>query len=82
MGFFFPMGLRLVKSSDPAEAPWYWAVNGTFGVLCSALAVFVAIYSGISTNFYLAAFCYAALLACIHLMTKTGDVRPARRAGK
>jgi len=62
MGLFFPTGMRLVKAISPAETPWYWALNGIFGVLCSALAVFISIYIGISVNFYLAALCYAAAL--------------------
>jgi len=61
MGFFFPTGMRLVKSVRTTETPWYWALNGIFGVLCSALAVFFSIYHGISTNFYVASICYATL---------------------
>jgi len=66
MGLFFPTGMRLVKGDT--ETPWYWALNGIFGVLCSALAVFFSIYFGISTNFYIAAFCYAMLLICLYYM--------------
>jgi len=66
MGLFFPTGMRLVKGDS--ETPWYWALNGIFGVLCSALAVFFSIYFGISTNFYIAACCYAMLLICLYYM--------------
>jgi SAM-dependent methyltransferase len=66
MGLFFPTGMRLVKGDS--ETPWYWALNGIFGVLCSALAVFFSIYFGISTNFYIAACCYAMLLICFYYM--------------
>jgi hypothetical protein len=62
MGLFFPTGMKLAKEISASQTPWYWAVNGIFGVLCSALAVFISIYLGISTNFYLAALCYAAVL--------------------
>jgi spermidine synthase len=62
LGFFFPTGMRLVTSIIAAETPWYWALNGIFSVLCSALAVFISIYFGISTNFYIAAGCYLLLL--------------------
>jgi hypothetical protein len=62
MGMFFPAGIRLAKRVAAVETPWYWALNGIFGVLCSALAVFISIYIGVSVNFYLAAGCYAAVL--------------------
>jgi hypothetical protein len=61
LGFFFPTGMRIVQSIQGAQTPWFWALNGIFGVLCSALAVFVSIYFGISNNFYIAAICYASL---------------------
>ena len=62
MGLFFPTGMRLTKSIALEETPWYWALNGIFSVLCSALAVFISIYIGISVNFYIAAACYGAVL--------------------
>lgn len=65
LGFFFPTGMRYVKTHSPGETPWFWALNGIFGVLFSALAVFFSIYFGITTNFYLAAICYAGLLLVI-----------------
>lgn len=65
LGLFFPTGMRLASQVSAGETPWYWALNGVFGVLCSALAVFISIYTGISTNFYIAAACYAAVAACV-----------------
>jgi hypothetical protein len=62
MGLFFPTGMRLAKDIALDETPWYWALNGIFGVLCSALAVFISIYIGVSMNFYIAAICYGAVL--------------------
>ena len=59
LGFFFPTGMKLARQSLGGETPWYWALNGVFGVLCSALAVFISIYLSISMNFYLSAACYA-----------------------
>ncbi|HNX69380.1 MAG TPA: hypothetical protein PLL75_05355 [Candidatus Omnitrophota bacterium] len=69
LGFFFPLGMRLARERSADNTPWYWALNGIFGVLCSALAVFFAIYTGISTNFYLAAFCYLLTGLCLFKMT-------------
>jgi len=62
MGLFFPTGMKLTKSLSSAETPWYWALNGVFGVLCSAVAVFISIYVGISKNIYIAAMCYSAVI--------------------
>ena len=71
LGFFFPTGMRLTRAAGDSETPWYWALNGIFGVLSSALAVFVAIFSGISTNFYIAVLCYSGVLVCIVKMNST-----------
>jgi hypothetical protein len=75
MGFFFPMGMRLVKAVDEGDTPWYWALNGIFGVLFSALAVFISIYSAISNNFYLASLFYAALILPIILLAQQRGFR-------
>jgi hypothetical protein len=74
LGFFFPAGIKYVKSSSPGETPWFWALNGIFGVLFSAMAVFFSIYFGISTNFYLAAICYAGLLTVIKGLSSQKEV--------
>jgi hypothetical protein len=58
----------MLKLSAAGETPWYWALNGIFGVLCSAIAVFISIYGGISINFYIGAVCYAALMPCLAVM--------------
>jgi spermidine synthase len=68
LGFFFPTGMKMLKLSAAGETPWYWALNGIFGVLCSAIAVFISIYGGISINFYIGAVCYAALMPCLAVM--------------
>jgi spermidine synthase len=68
LGFFFPTGMKMLKLSAEGETPWYWALNGIFGVLCSAIAVFISIYGGISINFSIGAACYAALVPCLMSM--------------
>lgn len=65
LGFFFPVGMRLAASVAQGQTPWYWALNGIFGVLCSAMAVFFSIFFGISTNFYLSAILYLATPLCL-----------------
>jgi hypothetical protein len=74
LGVCFPVGMRLVKSRLPTETPWFWALNGVFSVLSSALAVFVSIFLGISTNFDIAALSYVLILGCLAgLREKSGD---------
>jgi len=68
LGFFFPIGMRLARNADAGDTPWYWALNGVFGVLFSALAIFVSIYFGISRNFYIAAFLYGMVFLCVSRM--------------
>jgi hypothetical protein len=70
LGVCFPIGMRLVRTIHPGETPWYWALNGIFGVLSSAVAVFVSIFLGISTNFYLSAACYGLAFVCVIAITK------------
>lgn len=70
LGLFFPTGMRLVKKNLGGESPWYWALNGIFGVLCSAVAILLSIFVGIYFNLYLAAGCYAATIACLYQLEK------------
>jgi hypothetical protein len=76
LGLFFPAGMRLVRSIHPQETPWYWALNGIFGVLSSAFAVFISIFLGISFNFYLAMICYALVLVCVLSLLRTKKFAP------
>ncbi len=78
LGFFFPLGLRMVQAAHAAETPWMWSLNGIFGVLSSALAVLISIYMGIAMNFYLGAACYLALLVSVGPML--GAARTASHA--
>ncbi|UCG53241.1 MAG: hypothetical protein JSW58_06720 [Candidatus Latescibacterota bacterium] len=73
MGLFFPTGMRLAKSVCAGETPWYWALNGILGVLCSALAVLFSIFIGISLNFYVAAVCYATVLLALAALYRAGQ---------
>jgi hypothetical protein len=64
MGFFFPTGMTISKQRSEAATAWLWATNGIFGVLFSAVCVFVSIYAGIAYNFYMAMLFYALTAAC------------------
>jgi hypothetical protein len=76
LGFFFPVGMKVFRPLAEKDTPWFWALNGIFGVLCSAIAVFISIYFGISKNFYIAAICYALVL--IPLLRTEREFRPGR----
>lgn len=72
LGVFFPLGMRYARALQDEGVAWYWALNGIAGVLCAALAVFVAVYAGIEWNFTIAALCYAALGGVvIHIRRQT-----------
>lgn len=77
LGLFFPTGMRLARSAGSEETPWFWGLNGIFGVLCSALAVFFSIYFGIFVNFYIAACCYAGVTLCLYKMYSASRSRVA-----
>jgi hypothetical protein len=70
MGVFFPFGMRLVQLRGGDDTPWYWALNGVFGVLCSAVAVLISMSFGISANLWIAAACYATLSPCMTAMSR------------
>jgi hypothetical protein len=79
LGLFFPAGMRLARAAGARDTPWFWALNGVFGVLTSAVAVFIAIFLGNAANFYLAAACYLALLGVLPRLaapTPTAGTRP------
>ena len=65
LGLCFPTGMLLIARAKAAQTPWYWALNGIFGVLCSALTVLISIYFGISMSLAIAAICYLLLLVCL-----------------
>lgn len=61
------------KTRNTMAGSWYWALNGIFGVLFSALAVFFSIYFGIATNFYIGVACYTILLTCLPKMYRAAQ---------
>jgi hypothetical protein len=60
MGLPFAGGLRVVAAYEPALVPWAWAINGSFSVISSVLAVLVALSWGFSAVLWLGAAAYAA----------------------
>jgi hypothetical protein len=62
MGLPFAGGLSVVESRDSSLVPWAWAINGSFSVISSVLAVMIALSWGFSVVFWLGAVAYAAAL--------------------
>lgn len=62
MGLPFAGGLQVVESNEPGLVPWAWAINGSFSVISSVLAVMVALSWGFSTVLWLGAAAYMGAL--------------------
>ena len=60
LGFFFPLGLRLVTRRDERYIPWAWGINAGFTVIGSILAIMVAMTVGFNTVMLLVAVVYGA----------------------
>ena len=69
MGFGFPTGMCLVNAIDTGPTPWFWAVNGSAGVLAAGLAVATSIALSINVSLWTGAACYL-LLGPISLLLK------------
>jgi hypothetical protein len=62
MGLPFAGGLRVVESYESGLVPWAWAINGTFSVISSVLAVMIALSWGFSAVLWLGAAAYGVAL--------------------
>jgi hypothetical protein len=84
MGLGFPTGMRLVNAIDSRPTPWFWAVNGSAGVLAASVAVGTSIAFSINMSLLIGSICYVLLgpisvaLSRIGLATTEGDRSPIR----
>jgi hypothetical protein len=62
MGLPFAGGLRVVERHDAALVPGAWAINGSFSVISSVLAVMIALTWGFATVLWLGAAVYGLAL--------------------
>ena len=53
--------MALVNAIDARPTPWFWAVNGSAGVLAAGAAVGVSIAFSINVSLWVGAACYMAL---------------------
>jgi hypothetical protein len=80
MGFGFPTGIRLVNAIESRPTPWFWAINGSAGVLAASIAVATSIAFSVDANLWIGAGCYLSLAPVgilLHRMTPTA----VRRVG-
>ena len=61
MGFGFPTGMRLANLVDTRPTPWFWAINGSAGVLAASIAVGTSIAFSINASLWIGAGCYLLL---------------------
>jgi hypothetical protein len=61
MGFGFPTGMQLVNAIDRRPTPWFWAINGSAGVLAASIAVATSIALSINASLWFGAACYLLL---------------------
>jgi hypothetical protein len=84
MGFGFPTGIEIANAIDTRPTPWFWAVNGSAGVLAAGLAVTVSIAVSISAALWVGAACYLALcpvaISLLRLRGRYGATRAATPA--
>ena len=75
MGFFmglpFPLGLS-AADENPSLVPWLWGINGAASVLCSVLAIVVALGAGISAAFWCGVVSYSVAFAMYLLASRGG----------
>src|SRR3972149_1183917 len=50
MGMAFPLGIRMAASRDGAPTAWYWGINGALSVISSVLAIFIAVFWGVTAT--------------------------------
>jgi hypothetical protein len=62
LGLFFPLGM--LRFGD-ANKPWFWAINGTFGVVASVMSLALSMEFGFLAVGQLAAVIYAIAWLCL-----------------
>ena len=68
MGIPFPTGLHHLERTAAPAVRWAWSINAASSVLGSALAIFLAIYIGLTLTLLAGGVCY---LAAVILQPKT-----------
>ena len=78
MGIAFPLGLRRLEWSAPAQIPWAWAINGCVSVATPAAAMLLAMSAGFTALFIAAGSAYGiAWLSVALATTSASPIRPS-----
>jgi len=70
LGLPFPLGMHAAKRRAAELTPWLWGINGAASVLCSVLAMIVALSFGITTCFWVGVACYAVAVSAYTMLGK------------
>ncbi|MDP8207591.1 MAG: hypothetical protein P9L92_13070 [Candidatus Electryonea clarkiae] len=70
MGTAFPFGMKIAAGNAQELTPWFWGINGAMSVLASVLAIMIALYSSISTTFYVGIICYCIAFVSFYIYKK------------
>lgn len=62
LGVFFPLGM--IRFADGSR-PWFWAINGVFGVVASVMSLALSMTIGFANVGLLGAVCYAGAWLCV-----------------
>jgi hypothetical protein len=73
LGLFFPLGM--LRFGD-ANKPWFWAINGTFGVVASVMSLALSMEFGFLAVGKLAAVIYAIAWLCLRSSTSVEGLAP------
>ncbi|MCC7038179.1 MAG: hypothetical protein IT560_12880 [Alphaproteobacteria bacterium] len=61
MGYAFPTGMKLTERISDTLTPWFWGINGAFGVVASGFAMVISIGLGLPATIIAGALCYGLL---------------------
>lgn len=62
MGMPFPLGLRMLASTNGIQIPWAWGINSVFSVISTVLATIIAIELGFKWVMIFAAIAYSSTI--------------------
>ncbi|GMR23082.1 MAG: hypothetical protein BMS9Abin37_1480 [Acidobacteriota bacterium] len=66
LGFFFPLGMKRLRTDSPIVQSWMWGMNGAFGVLGSLASIVISMTFGIRICLFVGAACYLLLVLPSH----------------
>lgn len=61
MGMPFPLGLKRLNQTNPADISWAWGINGCLSVISSVLASILAVEAGFTGVMIIAAIIYVGV---------------------